>query len=175
LQQSPVQKVEGSVTSPTLAADRLIDSQKKTKARLEAQTIERIKEEQATMKASPSISDGSKRLLKAKQYVPIYSNERQQQILSTRKQKIEKMRLEVEMKKRIEEEKTLNSTTPLISVDLFRDELCFDPRSVRSVVYERSAKNNGNQGETSEEHEIRSCCSFHPSTNQKSNLLFSKV
>ncbi|MDR3582091.1 MAG: hypothetical protein P4L67_02330 [Candidatus Pacebacteria bacterium] len=161
-------------SSVSKSTERLFNSKKRTAEKLEAKVTEQIKREQQSLRVKPGLSQGSKKLLQSKKYLPIYSKERLQQIDSAKKQKIEKLRQEMaQKKKQTEEEELANSVQVYKGSEITNVELCFDPRSIRSVVYESSGKKDKTR-ETTEDEEVKTCCSFHPSTDKNSTALFTK-
>ena len=127
------------------------------------------------MKKKPDISAGSKKVFEAKKYVPIYSTERLQQIDTAKKIKVEKLRQEMELKKKLAEEEDIAKSVPTYKGADMNAELCFDPENVKSMVYDDLGKKRNKARETSEDEEVKNCCSFRPNTNKRSEQLFSKV
>ncbi len=150
-----------------------MSSQRKAKERLEAKVIEKRKKEQAEMRSRPDILENSRKLVQSRQRAPIYSATRMQQIAAAKHLRLDRLRQEVETKRRFEFEKELSSTTPSFARSLDSDTLCFDPKSVRSQVYDFHPLPR-EEGETSEEIEVRKCCSFCPSTDKKSRRMFAR-
>jgi len=138
-----------------------------------------MKQEQASLKPAPGISHGSKKLLESiEKLKPIYSNERRQQINTNKKMKLEKLKSEFNKEKEIKQKREqLSISIPLnsyraSSVFVKESDLAFNPKSVRSIVYDKPLTKPHFALETSEEKEIRKNCTFKPATDQKSTKLF---
>jgi hypothetical protein len=156
-------------------AERLLESHKKTQAKLEAQQLERRKQEEAMLQQRLGMSSGSKKILQSRGQQPIHSMERIQQIVSSKKAKLDRLKEELTAQRlRAEEEELAKSTPSYKGQDIKDVELCYDPQSIRPVVYEANSKSRI-ESESTEDQELRNCCSFHPQTNQQSKRIFSKV
>jgi hypothetical protein len=158
-----------------MTAERLLSAREKTQAKLEAKTIDKLKQEQATLLPTPGMSAGSKRLMQTRSYVPIYSPERLQQLAAHKKEKIEKLKQELNARKQEREEKEANAPIHFRGEDVTKVELCFDPTKVQPMIYQEKQDTGSDKKATTEEREVRKRCSFHPNTDKKSTEMFAKV
>jgi len=157
-------------------SERLYEFSKKKQEKIDAIIAEKMKAEQESLKIKPLISNGSKRLMDKGKYVPIYSKERLQQIDQKKKQKVMKIKQEMEeKKKKAEEEELINSTPTYKGSEITNVELCFDPNAVKPMVYQfgDNAPKKSTVVESSEDEQLKNC-SFHPETDKMSEKLFSK-
>ncbi len=164
-----------AVSNATETAERLLEFKKKSQEKIEAKIAQKLREEQEALKPKSVISSGSKKLIESKKYVPIYSKERLQQIEAAKKQKVDKLRQEMEEKKRQAEENDIATSVPSYKgAEITNVELCFDPNAVKPMVYQAPDPAAKKPLESTEDEELKKNCSFKPTTNKKSDQLFSK-
>jgi len=155
----------------SVVSDRLLNSHKKTREKIEAKRLENMQKEEEKLKNRPEMSSGSKKIIKSKQYIPIYSGERLQQIVSAKKEKVGKLREESKLKQEKKEEEE-RKEIPYSGQNIKNVELCFDPNQINPEIYQEKKKP---LQDTTEDMELKSCCSFHPRTDKKSHIMFSQA
>lgn len=142
---------------PDAVENRLMSIKKKEKDKHRAMYIEQLKKEEATVKAKPEISEGSKRLM-AKLYVPLYK--RLDHIIHEAKKRTQELRNTRELEKQIKEAKEFQSKRMYISTT---------PKFKRVSMQTVSTNE-----ETTEETEVLNNCTFSPTMDKNSQRLFNK-
>jgi len=173
------QKITGSGTKASLTTntsetvERLMGYKKNVEKKLAGKIKEKEEQEQEGLKVKPQISIGSLKLIEGKRHLPIYSEERIKQIELEKSKKMEKLKKEVEERRRkAEEEDIANSTPSYKGSEITNVKLCFDPESIKPMVYQ-TAKNDAHSKMSTEDEELKAC-SFKPTTNKNSNIIFAK-
>lgn len=166
---------QNSVASSSLeTVERLLEFKKKVDRKIAEQVDLKRKREEKELKVKPALSSGTKKLIKGKAYIPIYSKERLQEIESTKIKKMEKLRQEVNEKRRqAEEESIANSIPSYKGSEITNIELCFDPSAIKPMLYQ-SPNANAKQRITSEEEELKRC-SFKPKLDKRSDMILSQT
>jgi hypothetical protein len=172
-------KISGLSTKTSLATntsetvERLMSYKKNTQKKLVDMIKEKEEQEQEELKPKPQISIGSLKLIEGKQHLPIYSEARIKQIELEKGKKMEKLRKEVEKRRRkAEEEDIANSVPSYKGSEITNVKLCFDPESIKPIVYQ-TTKTDTHSKVTTEDEELK-YCSFKPTTNKNSNIIFAK-
>ena len=161
------------ISNQSETVERLLDYKKKAQQKLADQIKIQRKKEEDELRPKPEISIGTKKLIQTKKYVPIYNKERLQQISSDKNKKMEKLREEVNEKRRqAEEESIANSIPSYKGSEITNVELCFDPNAIKSMVYKKPEVNDKVKI-TTEEEELKKC-SFKPKTDKKSEEIFAQ-
>eukprot|EP00826_Nyctotherus_ovalis_P035386 TRINITY_DN3038_c0_g2_i3.p1 TRINITY_DN3038_c0_g2~~TRINITY_DN3038_c0_g2_i3.p1 ORF type:complete len:330 (+),score=92.89 TRINITY_DN3038_c0_g2_i3:94-1083(+) len=162
-----------STTNTSVTVERLMEYKKKAQKRLADKMKEKEEQVQEEMTTKPQISTGSLKLIEGRQHLPIYSAERIKQIEQEKTKRMEKLRKEAEeRKRRAEEEDIANSTPSYRGSEITNVKLCFDPESIKPMVYQ-PAKAFANSKPSTEDEELKSC-SFKPATDKNSNLMFAR-
>lgn len=151
--------------------DRLSNSHKKFQEKIDLQLREKLKKEKESLSFQSYLSPGSKKLLSEKQKLPLTSRERLNEIATKKREKIEKIKREIEIKKKMDENK-ISFQSPSTSTASRNIEICYDPYKVKSLIFSQKKVVNK---ESTEQQEIKACCSFKPQTNKKSASICSKV
>ena len=121
------------------------------------------------------MSEGSKKLLKGKSSLPLYSKTRLEQLAKDRKDRLQEKRQELAKQLKLAEEEALAvAAAPYRGQELKAQRLCFDPLKVRSVALVGVDSKPGPQ-ETSEDKEVRRYCRFRPKVDPQSARLAALV
>lgn len=146
-----------NVTSKTI--ERLLESERRKKEKLEAQKAVNDKLIEDTLKPKPSITPKSKQITNTKQYIPLYSQERINQMERDKRKKME------ELKKKVAEEKVKE-----------KEEVFVERRHSETKVIEHTIFKNihNDRIDNTEEQELESC-TFRPNIDSKSRAIFTKI
>lgn len=164
--QPSFSSIEGTIT-------RLLTYEKRKQEKLEVQVMLSKAKEKKTMKDKPSMCVRSKQLNEAKTHIPIYSQERINQIEQVRKEKLEKIKKEITEQKEETEKKILESEKEDRLSKLSNTQLCFNPNAITSMILKNTNVIKAFR-KTSEDEEL-SHCSFRPKTNKKSIEIAAKI
>lgn len=159
-----------STANTSVTVERLMEYKKKAQKRLADRMKAKEEQVQEEMTTKPQLSVGSLKLIEGKQHLPIYSTERMKQIEQEKVRRMEKLRKEAEERKRMaEEEDIANSIPSYRGSEITNVKLCFDPESIKPMVYQ-PAKAITNSKPTTEDEELK-LCSFKPTTDKNSNAM----
>ena len=151
---------------------RLLDSRLKEREELNEKFIESVRQEQKSVKALPEISKKSKQIIAEKgTYQPIYSTERLNEIIKNKKKNEERYKTNAanESKSKIYKPTVSNSKNNN------KSKLCFDPKTIKSVIRKQNHQiRNMEYRESTEDVELRANCTFKPELSKKSLMLCSK-
>jgi len=151
--------------------ERLFEYEKRAKNKIAEQIDLKRKREEQELKQKPVISSGTKKLIKTKKYIPIYFKERLQEIETEKNKKMEKLKKEVNEKRRqAEEESIANSIPSYKGSEITNVELCFDPSAIKPMLYQSP---HPKSQLTSEEEELKKC-SFRPKTDKRSDIILAQ-
>ena len=153
--------------------NRLLDYKKRTQEKLKLKILLKKQHEGDMLQEKPSISVGSQKLISQSDYKPIYSKQRIKQINDEKSKKMEKLRQETEKRKlKLEKESIKNSFPQYKNPQIASVKLCFDPNDVKSMINKPNINSKFKKNLEDEELKL---CSFKPTTDRNSDLIFSKL
>ena len=149
-------KAQGSLWSVTnKTVERLLESERRKRERLEAQKAVHEKARESTLQAKPSITKKSTEINNAKEYVPLHSQQRINQMEREKRKKMEELKKKLEKTEEIFTEKKSKSNI----------------KSTKCSLYKNI---HNDRIDNTEERELESC-TFRPSTDSKSTAIFRKM
>lgn len=156
----------GSRTSTAeTAADRLYRTGKVAEQRLETQRLAKQIATESTVMSKPTISPGSKKLLAGRPHLPIYSNERIEQIKKKTKAALQRER---------DKERATEYATAPVQPKVGSDSVALLRSKGYAGTHLLEAKRQVPH-ETTEEAEYRRNCTFRPRTNRSAVQQSAKV
>eukprot|EP00826_Nyctotherus_ovalis_P065130 TRINITY_DN9568_c0_g3_i2.p1 TRINITY_DN9568_c0_g3~~TRINITY_DN9568_c0_g3_i2.p1 ORF type:complete len:308 (-),score=75.82 TRINITY_DN9568_c0_g3_i2:55-891(-) len=153
---------------------RLLMFERRRKEKRKVQALLSREKEKKMLREKPEICVLSKQMSESRNHIPIYSQERINQIEQARREKLEKIKKEICEEKRVLDEAFERQEHTKDRLHRVKEKkLCFDPSKVTSLLYKTMAIPNSCR-KTSEEQELQ-YCSFRPKTNKKSSELTTKA
>eukprot|EP00826_Nyctotherus_ovalis_P037685 TRINITY_DN3458_c0_g1_i1.p1 TRINITY_DN3458_c0_g1~~TRINITY_DN3458_c0_g1_i1.p1 ORF type:complete len:202 (+),score=46.63 TRINITY_DN3458_c0_g1_i1:38-607(+) len=129
-----------------------------------ARVLEESRKEQASMRAKPEMSKGSKKILmQSSSHLPLYTNERLHQITAKKKRSMDKLKMNRTCR--------IERNAKLLQTEVKKKDLCFNPKHVKSQLF---GKTDVICVETTEEKELDRTCTFRPKTNKNSDMIWSQ-